>query len=163
MTLEPKPDPTDRDHDALMLEALGLAQQAAALGEVPVGALVVQGGNVIGRGFNRREIDKDPMGHAEVHAIAEACRAIGAWRLSGCDLYVTLEPCVMCTGAIHQARIRHVYFGAFDPKAGACGSLYHIHEDQRLNHRFGVTGEILADESRKLLQSFFRAKRKSST
>ena len=144
-----------------MNEALELARKAGDLGEVPVGALVVRDGKIIGRGYNRREIDKDALAHAEIHAIAEACKTLGAWRLSGCTLYVTLEPCVMCSGAVHQARLDHVVFGALDPKAGACGSLYKINEDQRLNHRFEVTGEILADESRNLLQSFFRAKRKA--
>jgi tRNA(adenine34) deaminase len=155
------PQTLANDRTIWMQEALALARQAADLGEVPVGALVIHQERVVGRGFNRRETDKDALAHAEVRAIAEACKNLDSWRLSDCDLYVTLEPCVMCAGAIQQARMRHVYFGALDPKAGACGSLYRINEDSRLNHRFGVTGEILADESRNLLQSFFRAKRSS--
>ena len=160
-TDSPADSPFKTEYEKWMNEALELARKAGDLGEVPVGALVVRDGKIIGRGYNRREIDKDALAHAEIHAIAEACKTLGAWRLSGCTLYVTLEPCVMCSGAVHQARLDHVVFGALDPKAGACGSLYKINEDQRLNHRFEVTGEILADESRNLLQSFFRAKRKA--
>lgn len=146
-----------------MRQALDLAQEAAKLGEVPVGALIVHKNQIIGTGINRREIDRDALSHAEINAIRAACRHLDAWRLADCQLFVTLEPCIMCTGAIQQARIAEVYFGAVDPKAGACGSLYRINEDDRLNHRFRAVGAILADESRELLQSFFRARRKAST
>ena len=146
-----------------MREALALAAQAFALDEVPVGAVVVHQNQIIGRGFNRRESDHSALAHAEILAIAEASRTMDAWRLIDCTLYVTLEPCLMCAGAIYQARIPQVVFGALDPKAGATGSLYRVHEDTRLNHRFMVQGEFLGQECRDLLQRFFREKRARSS
>ncbi|MBN2715197.1 MAG: nucleoside deaminase [Deltaproteobacteria bacterium] len=140
--------------------ALDLARDAAAEGEVPVGALVVDcEGQIIGTGANRREADQDPIAHAEILAIAQAANRTGFWRLEDTTLFVTLEPCPMCAGAILNARIPRVVFGATDPKAGAVTSLFRLLEDDRLNHRCTVAGGILADESAKLLSSFFRSLR----
>lgn len=141
---------------AYMVRALELAREALADGDVPVGALVVDGnGNVIGTGRNTRERDADPTGHAEIVAIREAAAARGEWRLEGCTLYVTLEPCTMCAGAIVNARVAHLVFGAWDEKAGAVGSLWDVVRDRRLNHRAEVTSGVLADESAALLRDFF--------
>src|SRR5438477_4908611 len=123
-----------------MEEALTLAESAAAEGEIPVGAVIVdRDGNIIGRGRNRRE-SGDPLGHAELIAIAEASRTIGDWRLEGTTMVVTLEPCAMCAGALVNARVERLIFGAYDPKAGFCGSLGNLVQDSRLNHRFEVIG-----------------------
>ena len=139
-----------------MEEALALAELAAAEGETPVGAVVVdREGNIIGRGRNRRQ-SGDPLGHAELFAIAEAARAIGDWRLEGTTMIVTLEPCAMCAGALVNARIDRLVFGAYDPKAGFCGTLGNLVQDARLNHRLQVEGGFMAERSRALLQSFFR-------
>jgi tRNA(adenine34) deaminase len=139
-----------------MAEALALAEAAAGEGEIPVGAVVVDaGGNVIGRGRNRRE-SGDPLGHAELLAIAEAAVAIGDWRLEGTTLVVTLEPCAMCAGALVNARVRRLVFGAWDPKAGFCGSLGNLVQDPRLNHRLEVEGGYMEEQSRELLQQFFK-------
>lgn len=135
--------------------ALEEAAHAAALGEVPIGAVVVCDGEVVARGHNRREIDRDPSGHAEFSAMMDAARALERWRLSDCTVYVTLEPCLMCAGLMHQARIARCVFGAHDPKAGALGTLYDIASDERLNHRFEVTSGVLADDSAELLKAFF--------
>jgi tRNA(adenine34) deaminase len=143
------------EDEAFMQQALALAREAAALGEVPVGAVAVHEGRVIGTGFNRREVDRNPMAHAELLALDAACQALGAWRLTGVTLYVTLEPCAMCAGALVQSRVTRLVFGAMDPKAGAVGSLYNLAEEPRHNHRLQVTSGILADESRLLLKSFF--------
>ncbi len=142
-----------------MRAALREAEEAARRDEVPVGAVVVHGGRIIGRGFNQREMLKDPTAHAEMIAITQAAAALEGWRLEGATLYVTLEPCLMCAGAIVNARIGRVVFGALDPRAGACGSLYQIGLDSRLNHRFEVTGGVLAAECAALLQEFFARKR----
>ncbi|MGF1509315.1 MAG: tRNA adenosine(34) deaminase TadA [Myxococcota bacterium] len=146
------------DHE-WMQEALHQAERAADSGEVPVGAVVVQEGVVVGRGHNRREADRDPMAHAEILALRQAARTLGRWRLSDATLYVTLEPCPMCAGALVNARIKRVVYGARDPKAGALDSLYRIGNDPRLNHRFTHRGGVLADASANLLSSFFRARR----
>src|SRR5438045_8106224 len=136
-----------------MQEALTLAEQAAAEGEIPVGAVVVdRDGNIIGRGRNRRE-SGDPLGHAELIAIGEAARAIGDWRLEGTTMVVTLEPCAMCAGALVNARVARLVFGAYDPKAGFCGSLGNLVQDPRLNHRLEVEGGYMAERSRALLQT----------
>ena len=142
-----------------MTRALELAREAATRGEVPVGAVVVFEGTIIAEGSNRREELHSALSHAEIHAIEKACQVRGAWRLSGCQLFVTLEPCIMCAGAIHQARIDRVIFGAYDPKAGALGSLYKIHEDARLNHRYVVEGGLMESTSQALLKEFFRSRR----
>lgn len=139
--------------------ALSLAETAAALDEVPVGAIMVKDGLIVGTGYNRREGSRQATAHAEIDAIQMASRTLGTWRLSACTLYVTLEPCLMCAGAIYQARVSRVVYGAQDLKAGAMGSLYAIHEDQRLNHRLPVESGILADDSAQMLKAFFRKKR----
>ena len=141
---------------AAMQEALALASEARADGDVPVGAVVLDpDGVVIGRGRNTRERDADPTGHAEVVALREAASVRGEWRLEGCTLVVTLEPCTMCAGAIVGARIARLVFGAFDDKAGAVGSLWDVVRDRRLNHRPEVESGVLADESAALLRDFF--------
>ena len=138
-----------------MQEALGLARQARDVGEVPVGAVVVCEESVVGRGYNSREGNGDPLAHAEVFAIRQAAEAIGGWRLVGCTLYVTLEPCAMCAGALVNSRVERLVFGARDPKAGFCGSLGNLVEDPRLNHRLAVTAGVLAEEASSLLREFF--------
>ncbi len=143
-----------------MREALLLAAEASSLGEVPVGAVAVYEGRIVGRGFNRRETDRDPLAHAELLALGEAARALGAWRLTGVTVYVTLEPCAMCAGGMVQGRVDRVVFGAKDPKAGAVGSLYDLLADSRHNHRPEVTGGVLADECGRALTDFFRDLRK---
>jgi tRNA(adenine34) deaminase len=147
-------------YDHVMGEALDLARTTAADGDVPVGALVVDpAGVVIGRGRNTRERDGDPTGHAEVVAIREAAAVRGQWRLEGCTLVVTLEPCTMCAGAIVAARLERLVFGAFDDKAGAVGSLWDVVRDRRLNHRPEVVSGVRADESAALLRAFFASHR----
>jgi tRNA(adenine34) deaminase len=146
--------------DAFMAQALDLARDALADGDVPVGAVVVDSsGNVIGTGRNTRERDADPTGHAEMVALREAAAARGEWRLEDCTIYVTLEPCTMCAGAIVQSRIAHLVFGAWDEKAGAVGSLWDVVRDRRLNHRPEVTSGVMADESAALLRRFFAGHR----
>jgi tRNA(adenine34) deaminase len=145
--------------DDAMQEALGLAAQAAAEGEVPVGAVAVHEGRVVGRGRNAREAALDPTAHAELLALQEAARTLGRWRLSGVTLYVTLEPCAMCAGAMVLARIDRLVYGASDPKAGAVGSLLDLSADPRLNHRFPVERGVLADRCGDLLRDFFRSRR----
>ncbi|MBL8470655.1 MAG: tRNA adenosine(34) deaminase TadA [Rhodocyclaceae bacterium] len=145
-----------------MREALDLARQAGSLGEVPVGALVVQDGVVIGRGFNRPIAASDASAHAEIMALRAAGQHVGNYRLPGCTLYVTLEPCAMCAGAIMHARIERVVFGAADPKTGACGSVVDLFGEARLNHHATVAGGVLADDSAQLLRSFFAARRTRS-
>lgn len=136
--------------------ALDQAARARDMGEVPIGAVVVCEGQVVASGYNRRETDHDPAGHAELIAIREAARALERWRLTGCTVYVTLEPCPMCAGLMHQARIDRCVFAAPDPKAGALGSLYDLHDDERLNHRFEVTSGVLERESADMLRAFFQ-------
>ncbi len=143
-------------HDEhFMRMALDEARQAAAAGEVPVGAVVVRDGEVLATGRNRRESDFDPSGHAELIAMRSACAKIANWRLEGCTVYVTLEPCIMCAGAMVNARIHRCVVGALDPKAGGLDSLYAIGDDPRLNHRFDVTYGVLEDECRAVLDGFF--------
>jgi tRNA(adenine34) deaminase len=149
------------DDEHYMRLALAEAGAAALLGDVPVGAIVVDAaGDVVGRGRNRREVDADPTGHAEVVALREAARRAGTWRLHGCILFATLEPCPMCAGALVNARIARAVYGCDDPKAGALRTLYAIGSDARLNHRFEVTPGVLAAECGKLLSDFFAALRK---
>jgi tRNA(adenine34) deaminase len=135
--------------------ALAAAREALNKGEVPVGAVVVSDGSVVGTGYNCREERQNPLCHAELIAIQEGSRALHSWRLERCDMYVTLEPCVMCIGAILQARMRRLIFGCVDIKAGAVESLYRLCEDQRLNHRLPVTGGVLANECSSILSLFF--------
>jgi tRNA(adenine34) deaminase len=149
--------------EAFMREALALAREAADAGEVPVGAIVVKEGVVIGRGHNRPISGRDPTAHAEVAALRDAAARIGNYRLVDCTLYVTLEPCAMCSGAIMHARVARVVYGATDPKAGACGSVVNLFADGRLNHHATVTGGLLAEEAGKLLQAFFAARRQAAS
>lgn len=154
------PDDETIDQDrAFMAQALEQARRAAELDEVPIGAVVVYGGRVIASACNRRETDADPAGHAEFLAMKQAAAALGVWRLLGCTVYVTLEPCVMCAGLMHQARVDRCVYGAADPKAGALGSLYRIHEDPHLNHAFEVVAGVREDECAEILRTFFRDKR----
>lgn len=138
-----------------MRRCLALAAEAAVLGEVPVGALVVHDGAVVGEAFNRREVDGDPLAHAELRAIARAAAKLARWRLSGCTLYVTLEPCFMCAGALVNARVDRLVYGALDPKAGAVASLGTVCSDARLNHRLTITGGVLEQECGAALTAFF--------
>ena len=145
-----------------MQAALALAANAADNGEVPVGALVVRDGEIIGRGQNSMIARNDPTAHAEILALRDAARRIGNYRLVDCELYVTLEPCAMCAGAMMHARIARVIFGASDPKTGACGSVVDLFAEQRLNHHAEVTGGILADTCAQQLKDFFALRRKNS-
>ena len=147
------------EDEQYMRRALNEARVAAEISEVPVGAVIVLDGKVVGRGHNQREMLRDPTAHAEMLAITQAAAAMRSWRLENTTLYVTLEPCLMCAGAIFNARIQRVVFGAADPRAGACGSLYQVGLDTRLNHRFEVDGGLLAEECGALLQDFFSKKR----
>ena len=146
--------------EAFMKEALKEAQAALQAEEVPVGAVIVHEGRVIARAHNQRETLNDPTAHAEMIAITQAAAALDRWRLSGCTLYVTLEPCTMCAGAMVLARIDRLVYGADDPKAGAVGSLYNIPRDSRLNHRLEVTSGVSAEECGALLRDFFDLKRR---
>ena len=150
------PPPSDADY---MQRALALARAAAAQGEVPVGALVVRGSEIIGEGANRPIGQHDPSAHAEIEALRAAGRALGDYRLTGATLYVTLEPCIMCASAIVHARIGRVVFGAWDPKAGAAGSIADVFAIPQLHHRGDVFGGVLAEECATLLSEFFRARR----
>jgi len=145
--------------DAWMNEALAEAILAETNGEVPIGAVIVLNDLIIGRGHNRPISQNDPTAHAEMSALRDAARTLNNYRLPGTTLYVTVEPCLMCMGALLQARVRRLVFGCSDPKAGAAGSLYNVANDLRLNHQLEVTAGVRADESRNLLQRFFRRKR----
>jgi tRNA(adenine34) deaminase len=146
------------DEDFMRM-ALALAAEAARLGEVPVGAVVVRDNEVVGRGYNAPITTQDPSAHAEMAALRDAARRLGNYRLPGCTLYVTLEPCVMCAGAIQHARVARLVYGARDPKTGACGSVVDLFADTRLNHHAVVTGGVLANEAVGLLQRFFASRR----
>lgn len=164
----PAPSPESRSHPVAdlephshwMLQALREAEAAASIGEVPVGAVVVHQERAIARAHNLTWTATDPSAHAEMLAVRKAAAALSDWRLEGATLYVTLEPCAMCAGAIVLARVSQVVFGAYDPKAGMCGSLHNLVQDPRLNHRVSLLGGVLAAESTALLQSFFRARRR---
>ena len=148
------------DQDELfMKQALALAETAASYGEVPVGAIVVRDGEVIGRGYNRRESDGSAIAHAEILAIEEACRVVGSWRLGGCTLYVTLEPCPMCTGAIVNARLDRVVFGVKDPAAGCCGSVLNINR-YPFAHAFDLESGVCEKACAAILKDFFLQRRK---
>ncbi len=152
--------PADRHNDeAWMRRALDEARRAETLGEVPVGAVIVRDGALLAAAHNRRIIDADPTAHAEMLAIRAAAAALGDWRLEGCTLVVTLEPCCMCAGAIVLARVERLVYGAADPKAGAVETLYRLCEDPRLNHRLQLAGGVLAEECGRLLAEFFRRQR----
>lgn len=156
----PAPDASEQAADEQwMRRALALADTAGALGEVPVGAVVVLDGAVVGEGFNAPIGEHDPTAHAEVRALRAAARAVGNYRLPGAVLYVTLEPCAMCAGAIIHARVNRVVYGAPDPKTGACGSVVDLFAEARLNHHARVEGGVLADECGERLRTFFRERR----
>jgi tRNA(adenine34) deaminase len=152
-------DQTSDSH--FMRMALDMAYQALRAEEVPVGAVLVQDGHILATGFNQREGTQDATAHAELIAIRSASMSLGSWRLTGTTLYVTLEPCAMCAGAIIQARIARVVFGTWDPKAGACGSICNLPAETRFNHRVAVDSDILAEECRAILQNFFQNLRRT--
>ena len=153
-------DASEKGDETYMRMALEEAELAAAEGEVPIGAVVVCDGEVVARAHNRRENDLDPSAHAEFRAMVEASRALGRWRLTGCTVYVTLEPCLMCAGLMVNGRIDRCVYGAADPKGGALGTLFDVSHDPRLNHEFAVTSGVLANEAAEQLRSFFRARRR---
>lgn len=142
--------------EKFMREALRQAKRAASLGEMPVGAVIVRDGEIISRAYNRRETKKNALYHAEITAIERACKKLGGWRLPGCEMYVTLEPCPMCAGAILNSRIEHVYFGAEDLKSGCCGSKLNLLDMNLCNYSVGVTGGVLEDECRDIIRKFFK-------
>jgi tRNA(adenine34) deaminase len=156
---ESDPAPATVTDDAAMRVALAEAALAAAAGDVPVGAVVVAGGEIVARRHNERESTRDPTAHAEVLALQDAAAVLGSWRLAGASLVVTLEPCVMCAGAVLAGRVARVVFGAYDPKGGACGSLYNVCVDPRLNHEAAVVSGVLAKECADLLRSYFAERR----
>lgn len=143
-----------------MEEALREAEKAANKGEVPIGAVIVSDDKIIARGHNLKEISADPTAHAEIIAIKKASRKLGEWRLLNSTIYVTLEPCLMCMGALIQARVPRLVFGSYDPKAGACGSVYDVSNDKRLNHRIKVITGIMPVECERILKDFFKDLRK---
>ena len=146
--------------DLIMMErAIQLASQAGSVGEVPVGAVVYRGGEILGEAANNREHAADPTGHAEIVALREAGKKVGEWRLQDCSVAVTLEPCPMCAGAMVNARVGRLIYGASDPKAGACSSLYEITDDRRLNHRLQTIGGVMDRQCASLLSSFFKKRR----
>lgn len=145
-----------------MKEALKLARLAASIDEAPIGCVIVRDGEIVGSGYNLRETGKDALNHAEIIAIRNACKTLGGWRLCGCDLYVTLEPCPMCAGAMINARIENVYFGAYDKKAGSCGTVINLFE-LAYNHKPKVQGGVLEDECSELLSGFFANLRKKKS
>ncbi len=150
---------TDQD---FMREAIEQAKLAWAAGEIPVGAVVVKDGVIVGRGFNQPIATHDPTAHAEVQALRQAAQALGNYRLPGCELYVTLEPCVMCSGAMMHARLSRIVFGAHDFKTGACGSILDLFKEEKLNHHAEVVGDVLADECVQLLKDFFAQRRRAA-
>ena len=143
-----------------MKEALAEAKKAAAAGEVPVGAVIVKDGEIIGRGHNETETAKDPTAHAEMIAIRQAAKNLGGWRLTGCTMYVTTEPCSMCAGAIVWSRISRLFIGTMDPKSGACGSVFNIPQESRLNHFVEIETGLMQEECSSLMKSFFKELRK---
>jgi tRNA(adenine34) deaminase len=150
------------DSYKFMFAALQEAENALSEDEVPVGAVVVHQNRIIGRGYNQIERLKDATAHAEMIALTSASNTLSNWRLNECDIYVTLEPCIMCTGAMLSSRIKNIYFAAFDPKFGACGSLYNLASEGKYNHKINVYSGIYSQESESLLQSFFVKKRNKS-
>ena len=155
--------PARADDERFMREALRAARRAPAHRDVPIGAVVVRDGLVVARARNRREVDHDPTAHAEVLVLRRAARRLGSWRLDGCTLYVTLEPCAMCAGAIVLSRLPRLVYGASDPKAGFAGSLGDLCRDERLNHRVEVEAGLLEKECGTILREFFRERRRQST
>ena len=153
--------PEDAVEEKLMAEALRLAQRAAEAGEVPVGAVIVHAGQVIARAHNQVEMLHDATAHAEMIAITQAAEALENWRLEGAELYVTLEPCPMCAGALVNSRVSRIVYGADDPIAGACGSVFNIVNEKRLNHRIPVVKGVLGERCSEILKSFFRTRRRA--
>ncbi len=149
------------EHQYYMEEALKMAEKAAACGDIPAGAVIVHGDKIIARGYNTREVSQDATGHAEIMAIREASEVLGSWRLLDCDLYVTLEPCLMCAGAIIQARLRRVIFGAYDPKSGMAGSVANVFE-LPANHHVEVMGGVLEERCGDMLRHFFARRRREN-
>jgi tRNA(adenine34) deaminase len=149
----------ERQFDSFMAAALEQADRAAAAGDVPIGAVVARGGEVVAAAHNRRIIERDPTAHAEMLAITQAAEALNNWCLMDATIYTTLEPCAMCTGAMVHARVKRLVFGAYDPKAGAAGSVINLAQHPSLNHRIEVTGGVLAEECGKMLSDFFLEKR----
>lgn len=145
----------ERYMDKFMAEALKEAERAFSLGEVPVGAVIVKDGQIIARGHNLTETAADPTAHAEIIAIRKAAEVLGGWRLIGCSLYVTVEPCAMCAGAMIWSRIENLYIGAMDPKAGACGSVFNIPVEEKLNHKIHVETGLMEEECSQLMKTFF--------
>ena len=150
----------DQTHEKWMRYALSEAAKAYENDEVPIGAIIVKDNQIIAKGYNQKELLKDATAHAEIIAITSASDFLKNWRLNDCIMYVTMEPCAMCAGAIINSRIKFVYFGVYDEGSGCCGSLYQICQDPRMNHQASVRGGILEEESRMLLQDFFKIKRK---
>ena len=150
---------SDKDDQRYMKMAIEQASIAEENDDVPIGAVIVHENQIIGKAYNQREQLADPTAHAEIIALTQAAAALETWRLNGCTIYVTLEPCPMCAGALVLARLDRLVYGCDDPKAGACGSLYNIVEDERLNHRLQVTSGVLADQCSQLLQEFFQRRR----
>jgi len=154
-------DVTHKSDEEFMRKSIEQAKIAQENGDVPIGAVIVHQNEIIGKAYNQREQLKDPTAHAEIIALTQAAAALQSWRLTGCTMYVTLEPCPMCAGALVLARIDRLVYGCDDPKTGACKSLYNIVQDERLNHRLEVTTGVLADDCSRLLQDFFQQKRPS--
>jgi tRNA(adenine34) deaminase len=157
--IEPNQQQMDERYMRMAIDAAFIAEEN---GDVPIGTVIVHEGRVIARAYNQREQLKDPTAHAEIIALTQAAAALGMWRLHGCTIYVTLEPCPMCAGALVLARLDRLVYGCVDPKTGACGSLYDIVRDGRLNHRLEVTTGVLADDCGRLLQDFFRQRRRGN-
>jgi len=150
---------TTKNDEQYMKVAIDQAEIARENGDVPVGAVIVHQGRLIAKAYNQRQQLNDPTAHAEIIALTQAAEALGSWRLEGCTIYVTLEPCAMCAGALVLARIDRLVYGCNDPKTGACGSLYNIVQDERLNHRLEVTSGVLEEQCREQLQGFFAGRR----
>ncbi|HUT28153.1 MAG TPA: tRNA adenosine(34) deaminase TadA [Sedimentisphaerales bacterium] len=150
----------DEQYMRAAIEAAGIAEEN---GDVPIGAVIVYQDRIIARAYNQREQLQDPTAHAEIVALTQAAEFVGSWRLEGCTMYVTLEPCCMCAGALVLARMDRLVYGCDDPKAGACKSLYNIVQDERLNHRLEVTAGVMSDECTALLQRFFQKRREENT
>ena len=148
--------------EKFMREAIKQAKKAAKIGEAPIGAVIVRNGEVIARGYNKRETKKNALLHAEIIAIDRACKKLGGWRLPGCEMYVTLEPCPMCSGAIINSRIEKVFFGAYDKKAGCCGSAADLFAEGMFNHRPEIVGGVMREECAELLTGFFRSLREKN-
>jgi len=147
------------EHEKFMLEAINEAEKALIMNEVPIGAIIVKDGVIIARGHNTREVQESVIGHAEINAIQQASRKLGTWRLTECDMYVTIEPCPMCSGAIFQSRLRAVYFGSKDEKAGLLGSKFNLFSIEGLNHYVQVNSGLLEERCKALMTNFFKKKR----